>query len=630
MNYAIVGTAGHVDHGKTLLTRQLTGVDSDRLKEEKERGISIRLGFAPFVLPNGQKVGLVDVPGHERFVRQMLAGAGGMDLVLLVIAADEGIMPQTREHIDILRLLGVERAVVVITKTDLADPEWLELVEEEIQEYLEKTPFAGAPRVRVSSVTGEGIPALQELLAREIEALPAREQAGQPRLPIDRVFTIRGFGTVVTGTLWSGTVRTGDTLVLMPQYQKVRVRSIQVHGAAQKEAVAGQRVALNLADVEVQEVGHGSVLVPDGILEPTFRLDLEFFLLEDKKELPHRARIRVHLGTREVLGRIRLLDRETLSPGETALVQLQLEEEIVASRGDRVVVRSYSPMETVGGGRVLDTNPPRHRRNRPEVLAELRIRAQGAPEELLLRCLDREKVADVRELSRRTGQSDAGVQQQLEALAARRQVALLGDQAVREDFRQDRAGALRTLLEDYEARYPLRPGYSREDIRSRLFHRFSARAFQAFLEGMLEEGAIRQSGSYLRTRSFEPVPTPEEEEAIGRMEAAFRDGGLMPPDPREIIDAFGEPGEEYFFYLLGQGRLVRLEEPVVFAREVLDRARDRIVEYLEERGEFRLSDARDLLGSTRKYVLPLLEYLDREKVTRRVEDKRVLVRKRGA
>jgi selenocysteine-specific elongation factor len=350
MQRIIIGTAGHVDHGKTVLTKRLTGVDTDRLKEEKKRGISIELGFAPLTLPSGIKVGLVDVPGHERFIKNMLAGIAGIDLVLLVIAADEGVMPQTREHLDIINLLEVKKGIVVVTKTDLVDAEWLELVKGEIEEVLKGTVLEHAPVVPVSALTGQGIPQLLEVIDRMALETPPKLITGKMRIPIDRVFTITGFGTVITGTLWSGRLKAGETVEILPRELTARVRNIQVHGEKVSEATAGQRVAVNLAGVETEEVFRGDVLAEPGLLTASHRIDVKLTLLKHINiALEQRVRVRIHHGTREVLGRVNLLDREELLPGENCFCQLVLETPLMALRGDHFVIRSYSPMLTKSG-----------------------------------------------------------------------------------------------------------------------------------------------------------------------------------------------------------------------------------------------------------------------------------------
>ena len=391
MEHIIVGTAGHVDHGKTELTARLTGVNTDRLPEEKKRGMTIELGFVPLDLDNGLRLGLIDVPGHERFVKNMLAGAAGMDMVMLIVAADEGVMPQTVEHMNIINLLGIDKGVVVITKKDLVDEEWLGLVQEQVEELIAPTSLKDAPIVACSSVTGEGIAELRKVLEQVASSVKPKTASGYARLPIDRVFSKAGFGTVVTGTLWMGKLHPGDTVQIWPLGREARIRSLQVHGQSVGEAVAGQRTAVNLSGVEQDEAPRGGWLAAPGLLRESYRLDVALRLLPDAKPLPQRCRIRVHHGTAEALARVSLLDREELQSGESCYCQLVLEEPLPPLRGDKLILRSYSPMYTIGGATVLDANPPRHKRYREDVLAEMEHKSSGDAGSALLDVLLQEK-----------------------------------------------------------------------------------------------------------------------------------------------------------------------------------------------------------------------------------------------
>jgi selenocysteine-specific elongation factor len=386
----IIGTAGHVDHGKTALIRALTGAETDRLREEQERGMSIDLGFASFQLPSGRLAGVIDVPGHERFLKNMLAGAGGIDLVVLVIAADEGVMPQTREHLDILNVLQARSGLVAITKADLVDEEWLELVRDEIAGALQGTFLEGAPMLAVSSVTGQGLAELTATLDRLAEQVPTRPIVGPWRLPVDRAFTIGGFGTVVTGTLIAGVARVGDRVAVLPRGVETRVRGLQVHGSPATVVEAGTRVAMNLAGVGLEGVERGDVAAPPGVYQPTLALDVRLDVLKScPREVKNRTRVRVHLGAAEVLARLNLLDADALQPGDSGLAQLRLESPTVAAKGDRYVLRFYSPMTTIGGGAVIDPHPPRHRRFAAAVLQNLAVKEKGTPAELVAEAVQR-------------------------------------------------------------------------------------------------------------------------------------------------------------------------------------------------------------------------------------------------
>lgn len=632
MDYVIVGTAGHVDHGKTELVKALTGVNTDRLKEEQERGISIELGFAPLTLSNGQRIGLVDVPGHERFIKQMLAGVGGMDLVLLVVAADEGIMPQTQEHLDIINLLQIKQGIVVVTKKDLVDEEWLELVVEDVKEALRGTVLEGAPIYTVSAVTGEGIPELKKGLERLVAQTAAKSPAGKVRLPIDRVFSITGFGTVVTGTLWSGQIRVGDVLEIQPENLQVRVRNLQVHGQKVEEARAGQRVAVNLAGVETSQIARGSTLLSPGALPVSYRVDIQLHLLASAPEMKHRQRVRVHLGTAEVLGRVILLEGETLAPGETALAQLQLEEPLVAAKKDRLVIRSYSPMRTIGGGLVIDPAAPKHRRFDRKTLERLSTMLTGSPEELVLEALEREPVPLTGvDLARAANLAPEELAPYLDRLEQEGQVIRFACDGQEWYWSGAAAGELlkevRDLLEQYHRKYPLRGGFPKEELRSRKFGRWPAKLFNSFLQHWEEEGHLQAVASGVRLPDFEPVPSPQERQWLEGLLAEFRQQLFQPPAWEEALQAVRcskEQGEELLHYLLDTQQLVKVAEGLYFHREAIERAKEVARDLIKTNGSLALGTMRDVLSSSRKYVLALLEYLDQIKFTKRVGDLRVL------
>ncbi|WP_027717755.1 selenocysteine-specific translation elongation factor [Desulfovirgula thermocuniculi] len=632
MEHLVIGTAGHVDHGKTMLVKALTGVDTDRLKEEKERGISIELGFAPLKLPSGRSASIVDVPGHERFIKNMLAGVGGIDMVLLVIAADEGVMPQTREHVDIINLLQIPRGVVALTKVDLVDREWLELVKEEVNEFLNETILRGAPVIEVSSITGQGLGDLLAAIDRVAGEVPPRPTSGSVRLPVDRVFSITGFGTVATGTLWSGILRPGDPLVIMPQGTSTRARTLQVHGRKVSEARAGQRVAVNLSGVEVSEISRGSVLATPGSLAPSYRLDVRLYLLKTAGALKNRAQARLHLGTAEIICRVVLLDREELAPGETALAQLELREPTVAVRGDRFVIRSLSPMRTIGGGQVIDPVAPKHRRLRPQVIAALLTKERGSPEEqVLCQLQSRPALYTPVELAQVIGMAGEAAQHSLESLAGKglaRRIAV-DNQAyfLAREVYEGWAAKVKRLLEDYHREFPLREGLPKEELRSRLFPHLNSKQFHHLLLAMEEDGLLRVSAQEVALAGFAPSPTPAQQEQIDALSNLYRERKFQPPAWEEACQTVGlaeSAAQEVLQYMQKKGILVKIGEGLYFHAACLDLARQAVVKYLQERGEITVGEARDLLQTSRKYALPLLEYLDRERVTRRVGDKRVL------
>lgn len=635
MKSVTIGTAGHVDHGKTALVKALTGIDTDRLKEEKERGISIELGFAYLDLPSGIRAGIVDVPGHERFIRNMLAGVGGIDLVLLVIAADEGVMPQTREHLDIIQLLGVERGVVALTKIDLVDAEWLGLVLGEVQEYLAGTALAAAPVIPVSAVTGEGLGELIAALDRAVQEVQERPAGGPVRLPIDRVFTVAGFGTVVTGTLVSGTVNEGDTLTVLPQGITGRVRSLQVHKRKTRSARAGQRVAVNLAGVEREAVRRGSVLATPGAFRATQRLDARVFLLPTSRPLKNRARVRFHLGTAEVMGRAVLLDRDELAPGAFTYAQLLLEEPVVADRQDRFVLRSFSPLETIGGGVVLDPVAERHKRFRPEVLARLQTLESGSPAEKVLQQLGAaETPREVSFLSAATGIPPEEVTRQVQELAAAGRVKVLPveNQLFVLDARlyQKLKQKIGEILGAYHREFPLREGYPKEELRSRLFPDVPARVFQALLQALAEDGLVALRGQAVALAGFGQALPPATERLLAQLAALYQEARFQPPGWEEAVARLKIPpaeAGEYLAYLLRNNILVKIDGDLIFHAAALREAQDIVVAVLQRQGEISVAEVRDLLKTSRKFALPLLEYFDQKRVTRRVGDKRILLKK---
>ncbi len=631
MKHIIIGTAGHVDHGKTTLVKALSGIDTDRLREEKERGISIELGFAYLDLPGGKKAGLVDVPGHERFIKNMLAGVGGIDMVMLVVAADEGVMPQTREHLDIVQLLQVERGVVVLTKVDMVDEEWLELVREELRDYLRDTFLAEAPLVEVSAVTGRGLKELKEVLAGIAGEVEEKSSQGPLRLPVDRVFTVTGFGTVVTGTLVSGQVGVGESVEVMPQGLTARVRSIQVHGEKVENAVAGQRVAMNLTGLEVQQVPRGSMVAAPGSLKPSYRMDVRLTLLKDARDLKNRARVRIYLGTAEILGRVVLLDREEMKSGETAYAQLELEEKLASGKGDRFVIRSYSPMRTIGGGSMIDPLARKHKRMKDEVINALATKEKGTPRELADQLLKSgKKVLTADEIAGNSGLSREEVDAALVELVS-------AGEAVETSFEGDIfylaaevykawTGDVNRLIGSYHRQYPLREGFPREELRSRIFSGIGQKHFQSLLQKMNGDGLVKLGVNTVSLPGFEPDPGNVYGAAVSYIEKNYLAGGCQPPAWAETVKKTGLPqgqDQELVQFLIRRGTLVKVADDLYFHPDALDKARVQLQQFLKEKGQITVGEARDLLGTSRKYALPLLEYFDREKVTKRVGDVRV-------
>lgn len=634
MKHIIIGTAGHVDHGKTMLIKSLTGVDTDRLKEEKERGISIELGFAQLSLPSGKRAGIVDVPGHERFIKNMLAGVGGIDLVLLVISADEGVMPQTREHVDIIQLLQVKKGIVVLTKADLVDEEWLGLVTEEVGEFLQHTVLRDAPVVSVSSATGQGIPELLHLIDKIVEDTEERISIGKLRLPIDRVFSVTGFGTVVTGTILSGRVALGDTVEVMPQGLLSRVRSLQVHGQKVEQARAGQRTAVNVTGLVVDEVKRGSVLATPNSLTPSYRLDVRLLLLKSApKPIKNRARVRMYLGTDEILGRVRLLDREELETGEEAYAQLELEEQVVAGKGDRFVIRSYSPMRTIGGGTVIDANAPRHKRFRPEIQELLATIEMGTPDELIDQFLaGKNGLFTMEELVTATGLTRADVEQNLRKLADNHQVKFIATDKsnllVSNQVYQKWGLETQNMANAYHQEHPLREGYPKEELRSRKYSFISNKNFPYLLSSMEMDGFIRLFEKTVASVEFTGQLPENHQKRLESMAAQIKEGGFQPPSWAEVAKSHlikDTEAQEYLHYLLRQGELVKIGEDLYFPTKQYEEAKQLIISFLRENKEISVGQTRDLLQTSRKFALPLLDSLDRERLTRRVGDNRILV-----
>jgi len=632
MKQVIMGTAGHIDHGKTQLVKTLTGIDTDRLKEEKERGITIDLGFAHLTLQDGTEVGVIDVPGHERFVRNMLAGVGGIDLVMLVIAADEGVMPQTREHLAICQLLQVKDGLVALTKTDLVESDWIDLVVEDTREFLKGTFLEGKPIVPVSSKTGQGLDELRHGLQALVADVEPKQVQGKFRLPIDRVFTIRGFGTVVTGTLFSGSVRVDDRVEIYPRDLQVKVRGLQVHNASIPHAVAGQRTAINLQGIEKVELERGDVLGRPGEFAPTFMLDATLrHLPESPRPLRHRARVRLHLGTSEIMGRVTLLDRDALAPGEEAYVQFRLEKPAMALPRDRYVIRSYSPIQTIGGGMVLDVQPTKHRRGEADLTAHLRVLAEGTPAEVFTRHLYAASHQGLRlsQFLPRTELPESHVRQIAAGLQRTGQVRAVNQEIgwyIHTEAFGGLAAELQSQLEAFHRQNPLKPGISLEELRAKVRGLEERVCLQA-LEELQRRGDVVVERDRVRAAGHQVALDDAREALLKKVEAAFLAAGYQPPRVEEVFEKL-EAGKghdkELLQVLVDQGRLVRLKDQVVFHRENLMKAEALLVQFLRDHREITPIQFKDLVGVSRKFAIPLLEYFDNQKLTIRLGDKRVL------
>lgn len=616
MKNIIVGTAGHIDHGKTTLVKALTGIDTDRLKEEKERGISIDLGFANLKSAKGPNIAFVDVPGHERFVRNMLAGVSGIDVVLFVVAADEAIKPQTREHFEICRLLGLERGVIAVTKADLVDEEWLTLVRLELEDFVRGSFLEGAPVIPVSAVTGVGIDALLAAITQAASGLTARDTARPPRLPIDRAFVMKGHGTVVTGTLREGKLAVESEVELYPSQKRVRVRGLQVHGAAVKEALAGQRTAVNLAGIEASEVTRGLVAAPPDLFEPVRVFDAEIQLLSSARAIRDRARVHFHAGTMESLAEIRVLDeRRVIEPGQSAFVRVVLEAPTLILPGDRFILRSFSPVITIAGGSVLELHPDAVRMRRKGAVERLRQWRGASAGDRLLTLLH----------ERPTGMALADARRRLGTLPAPlpADVQTIGQWLVATTTLKPIAKQLVDRLREYHREQPLEPGLSREALRSGLLVNAPAGVMDALL---CLAPAVKAEGDILRLESHKVQLAGADDAASQTMEQAFLNAGLAVPAVDEVLRSTGldaARAKSVLAVLLRAGKLVRVGQELVFHSSPLGELREMLK---QRKGQtFGVVEFKDWTGVSRKYAIPLLEYFDREKITRRVGDQRVVL-----
>jgi len=628
--HVVVGTAGHIDHGKTSLVKALTGTDTDRLPEEKARGITIDLGFAFLEEPDGLTIEIVDVPGHERFVRNMLAGVGGIDLAMLVIAADEGVMPQTREHLAICSLLRIKAGLIALTKADLVEPDWLELVREDVAGAVRGTFLEGAPILPVSAKTGQGLGELRAALRTLAASVPSRGTDQLPRLPIDRVFTVRGFGTVVTGTLTAGTLATDDRVEVYPKGAEAKIRGLQTHGHAVTSARAGQRTAINLQGLERAALERGDVVGLPGTLVPSTLVDGTLELLPDApRPVKTRTRVRFHVGTSEIMARALLLDRTELAPGDTAFARFRLEARLVARPGDRFVVRSYSPVVTIGGGTLLDVDPPRFRRKGTAAIDHLSLLQTGSPEVVLEEHIRHVGAGGVRltTLAGRVPFGPARLRELLEKLqAAGRAVAIDRDWFIHPDSFTRLRGLVVDELTAFHRTSPLKPGMSREELRGRA-GAADERVFGFLLSSLDAEGVVKIDRDKVRLASHAVRLSSEQQRIVDVLESEFSRAEAAPPSAEEALGRAGVKGDdehELFQLLVQSGKLVRVKDSLFFHARALDAIQGKLVALLRERKDIGPSDIKDLLGISRKYAIPLLEFFDQRRVTARVGERRIL------
>ncbi|HEV2616868.1 MAG TPA: selenocysteine-specific translation elongation factor [Candidatus Acidoferrales bacterium] len=630
--HVIVGTAGHIDHGKSALVEALTGTDPDRLEEEKRRGITIDLGFA-FLDLGDVRLGFVDVPGHERFVRNMLAGAGGIDLMLLVVAADESIKPQTREHFDICRLLGIRRGIVAITKTDLVEPDVLGLVKLEIEEFVRGSFLEGAPVLGVSAKTGTGLEELKRELAEAAAGVSGRDASRYVRLPIDRAFAMKGFGTVVTGTLISGTLRNEDEVELFPTGKRLRVRGLHSGGRAVTKAEAGQRTAVNLADIDAGEITRGMALAVPGVFHATKRIDARITLLPSARAMKNRTRVHFHQGTAETVASVSLLGQDALRAGGTAFAQLQLDDAVFVLPGDRFILRQFSPLMTIGGGVVLDALAARHRKSDSRALRVLGAWDSGKRDEILAAlALEDARGLDLARIVARTGWLESEARETIQSLAETRRIRVAGEQPVvvasMEEFERMQRD-VEQQIDEFHKQVPLAPGIAKEDLRGRVADRVRPEVFRAALDDLIARRRIMVTGDIVQRVGREIALSAEESRAKEQIAQEFERAGLAAPALNEVLGKLPvdmQRAQKLLQILLREKTLVKVTEELVFHKAAVERLRELLAGYKRKHGErLPIAAFKELAGVSRKYAIPLLEYLDRQGLTRRAGDERVIL-----
>ncbi len=633
MKHIIVGTAGHIDHGKTALVKAMTGIDTDRLKEEKQRGITIDIGFASLPISDELELGIIDVPGHEKFVKNMLAGVGGIDLAILAIAADEGIMPQTEEHLAICDLLQIQRGLVALTKTDLVDEEWLEMVREDVREGLAGSFLAQAPIVPVSSKTGNGL----EELRRELSTLAAQVRERSPegllRLPIDRVFSIKGFGTVATGTLISGSVRPEDVLEVLPSQAKLRVRNVQVHDKPVERAYAGQRTALNLHGAEKSSIQRGDILCEAGRLKPTFMIDAYLSLTSKApRSLKYRARVRFHHGTNEIMARMILFDREELLPGESACVQFRFDTPLVAMARDRYIIRSYSPTITIGGGEILYVHPQKHKLS-SNVLPRLETLKNASLGDVLSLYVEDAKYqpVSVLQIAGLLAVPEDDIREGIKQLLERNELVNMASQGGPAVLHRTQYQILTELfsreLEQFHTQYPLKPGMSKEEFRKKLPADLPVQVFQQILDRQVQAGILVLERNIVRKGEYRLQLSGRQEQLYRQLEAVYQKARFQPPSRKNALQqiaAVKNEGQEIFSLLSDSGILIRVEDEMYFHHTVLAEITQLIVDYLHQQQEMAIGDVKNLLQTSRKYTVPIMTYLDAQNITVRQGDVRIL------
>ncbi len=638
MREIILGTAGHVDHGKTSFIKALTGIETDRLKEEKKRGITIELGFAHLDLPCGHRIGIVDVPGHEKFIRNMVAGAAGMDMVAFIIAADEGIMPQTIEHFDICKLLHVQDGLIILTKKDMVEPEWLEMVEEEVREFFRDSFLEEAPILSVSSTTGEGMEAVRQELDKKVGHIHFQEEFGPFRLAVDRVFSMKGFGTVITGTSLSGRISVGDELMFYPEEVTAKIRGIQVHGNDIDVIEAGHRTAINLQGIEKEEINRGDMAATPGSMTPSIRLDCRLHYLEgNEKELTNRTQVRVHVGTREILGRVSLMETDAIAPGSDANVQLLLQEPVAVWPGDRYVIRSYSPIRTIGGG-IVYNNAPRKRkrtvaRDRARNTEIFTLYGSGTAEEKMLLFLEESGftgiIAD--ELATRLGVFGKKLKKILQQPVSTGKIVVIESDSrrlVAASVLKRLTSTILQLLADYHHDNPLKSGLAKEELRSQLKPPVDPKLFNYALNFLAKKEKIIQEEAEVRLTGHEVTLQVDEQAMREKINRLYLEAGLKPPNLKDVLAQFNEFPEaqirQVIDLLLQDGTIIKINEALYFHTSVLEKLQEQVTLFIKKEGEIDAPRFKNMTGLTRKFSIPLLEYFDKIKLTIRIDDRRVL------
>ena len=632
MNHVIVGTAGHVDHGKTSLIKTLTGIDTDRLKEEKKRGITIELGFADMAAPDGTDIGIIDVPGHEKFIKNMLAGIGGIDMVLLVVAADEGVMPQTIEHFDTLKLLNIKRGIIVITKADLVDEEWLDMVSSDVLDMVKGSFLEHADIVAVSVETGQNIDILRNKIYEMTSIASLRNHnPALLRIPIDRVFTIDGFGTVITGTLVEGMIKTGQDVTIYPDEKPAKVRNLQVHDHMVDVAYAGQRTAVNLAGIKKEELARGHVLAAQNSLKPTMMLDVKLNILANtKREVQNGSRLHLYYGSDEVLCKVVLLDREKLLAGESCFAQLRTEEEIVAKKGDLFVVRYYSPLETIGGGSVLDANPLKHKRNDHAVLESLAVKEAGDESDVFALLVHEKSkfFTPIDAIAKELGMtSEQALKHSAELVAEGRLIQLSDRIFIHADYMEKANAEADRILKEYHAKMPLSPGLPKEEFRNKLaaaLRTKDTKALELVIGYLAEINAIRWDVNTVASINFRVVYTKAQEKLMTEFADLYKKYGYEAPEVDAILQDYKDKNtcRQLIAALSNEGTITKMSPQVYMDTAVLNKVIEDIQNHIKEKRSITLAELRDMLGTSRKYALQILEYCDAIKLTKLEGDKR--------